>query len=119
MQAGQLFRKHKRKTSSGVHTWKNRKAFLYIVTPLPSFSFLYPLFLLWMLFEGCLGLHLHLRGKVRTTSQNNIKDASMTGDGGDGTCLGENKTPDLGLNSHLESEVREVLGTTFGQSALP
>lgn len=80
---------------------------------LPSFSFLYPLFLLWMLFGGCLGLHLRLRGKVGTTSQNSIKDASMTGDGGDGTRLREDKTPDLGLNSTLGIRSKGSLGDNF------
>lgn len=98
---------------------EEQEGILVSCDPLPLFSFLYPLVLLWMLFEGCLRLHLHLRGKVGTTSQKNIKDVSVTGDGEDGTCLGEDKTPDLCLNSHLGAEVREVLGTTFGQSISP
>lgn len=98
VQAGQLFRKHKRKTPSGVHAWKNRKTFWCLVTHF--LLSLYPLVLPWMLFEGCLKLHPYLGGEVGTASQKDSRDASMTKDCGDGTCL-EDETPDLGLSSHL------------------
>lgn len=67
----------------------------------PFLLSLYPLVLPWMLFEGCLKLRLYPGGKVGTTSQKDFRDLSMTKDDRYGTCLEEEETPDLGLNSPL------------------
>lgn len=86
MQAGQLFRKHKRKTCSGIHALKSGKAFCYLVTP-SSFLFIHCFYLRCSLKDvsNCIFISEERWGPhPRTTS-------GMPEDGGDGICLGETR----------------------------